>query len=503
METKPLILIVLDGWGYSEEKENNAIAEANTSFFDSLWQKYPHSLLKASGEAVGLPEGQMGNSEVGHITIGAGKPLDTDLVKISKDASLNEMKNNPVFIELFNHTKSYNSTLHLMGLIGPGGVHAHERHLIGILKAAKHHGVTKIAIHAFTDGRDTPPQSSAKFLKNIEDAIDEIGIGFIATATGRFFAMDRDQNWDRIEKAEKAIFNGLSDKRESRKPSEVLTELYKENILDEHLPPVVFLDQNNKHYTIEKNDGVLFLNFRADRSRQMCKKIVEKKEELGLYFVTMTQYDPKIDSKVAYAPASIETTLAKEISKADLAQAHIAETEKFAHGTYYLNGGVQDPHNKEEQILIESRKDILTHDLAPEMKAVEIAEEAIKFIEKKTPFIFLNFANTDMVGHTGNKEALIKAIEIVDKNLEKVVKAAIKNNGVVFVTADHGNAEVSIDENGLPHTAHTTNDVPAILIGTSDMKLKDGTLADIAPTILELMGIRKPEVMTGSSLILE
>ena len=501
MATKPVVLIVLDGWGYSEEKENNAIYEAETPFYDSLWNKYPHSLLKASGEAVGLPEGQMGNSEVGHITIGAGKPQDTDLVRISKEASLDRMKENHVFTGLFDHVKKHESTLHLMGLIGPGGVHAHENHLIGILKAAKQHGVNNIAIHAFTDGRDTPPQSSAQFLKTIENAIEEIGIGFIASASGRFYAMDRDQNWDRIKKAETALFNAESTKKETRKPSEVLSELYEHNILDEHLEPVVFLDAKGKHYIIEKNDGVLFLNFRADRSRQLCKKIAEKKSDLNLFFVTMTEYDPKIDSKVAYAPANIETTLAKEVSGAGLEQVHIAETEKFAHGTYYLNGGRQDPHEKEDQVLIESRKDVLTHDLAPEMKADEITSEAVKFINAKTPFMFINFANPDMVGHTGNKPALIKSIEVVDKNLKIVVNETLKNDGVVFVTADHGNAEISVDENGKPHTAHTTNDVPAILIGDG-RKLANGTLADIAPTILELLEIRKPKQMTGKSLII-
>lgn len=501
MTTKPVVLVVLDGWGYSEQTQNNAISEANTPFFDSIWQEHPHSFLKASGVAVGLPEGQMGNSEVGHITIGAGKPLDTDLVRISKEVADDQMRNNPVFVELFDHLKTHNSVLHLMGLIGPGGVHAHEEHLIGILKAAKQHGVQKIAIHAFTDGRDTPPQSSASFLKTIENAIEEIGIGFIATATGRFYAMDRDQNWDRVKKAESAIFDAKSSTKEDRKPSEVLNELYSHGILDEHLEPIVFLDQKGCHYKVENNDGVMFLNFRADRSRQMCKKILERKVNMNLFFVTMTQYDPKIESKVAYSPANIETTLANEVSKAGLSQVHIAETEKFAHGTYYLNGGKQDPHEKEDQVLIESRKDVLTHDLAPEMKAEEIAEEAVKFISKRTPFVFLNFANPDMVGHTGNKKALIRALEVVDKNLEKVVSEALKQGGVVFVTADHGNAEISIDENGKPHTAHTTNDVPAILIGASGLSLKNGTLADIAPTILELLDIAKPKEMTGTSLI--
>ena len=497
---KPVILIILDGWGYREESNANAIVTARTPFYDSIWKKYPHALLKASGEAVGLPEGQMGNSEVGHITIGAGKSLDTDLVRINKAVFENKIKENQAIVKLFSHIKKYDSVLHLLGLIGPGGVHAHENHLFGILKAAKCHGIDKIAIHAFTDGRDTAPKSSSQFLQNIEEMIANAGIGFLATASGRFYAMDRDKNWDRIKKAEDAIFNGIANRREKKNPSKVLNELYGSGVVDEHLEPVVFLDQNDQHYQFKQNDGVLFLNFRADRSRQLSHRIAEKTKELNLHFVTLTQYDPKISCDVAFPPETISTTLGAEISRAGLKQVHIAETEKFAHATYYLNGGKQEPHDGEEHVLIESRKDVDTHDKAPEMRANEIANQSCKFLDEKIPFVFINFANPDMVGHTGNSQALLKAIEIVDSSLEMTVNCALKNNYTILITADHGNAEIGVDENGEPHTAHSTNDVPAILLG-SNYKIKNGSLKDIAPTILNILKLPIPSSMTGSSLL--
>ena len=500
MAKNPVVLIVLDGWGYREEKENNAIAEADTSNFDKLWNENSHALLGASGEAVGLPQGQMGNSEVGHITIGAGAIQDTDLIRVSEEIRTGQLAENPVISELSSHVKKYDSTLHLVGLIGPGGVHAHEEHLVGILKAAKANGVEKIAIHAFTDGRDTPPQSSAGFLKTLEGELEAIGAGSIATASGRFYAMDRDKNWERIAKAQDAIFSGKGSVHKDKKPSDVLRELYKKGITDEHVLPLVFLNKDGNASTIGKNDGVLFFNFRADRARQISRKIEERIDDLNLYFATLTQYDPSIRSRVAFPPTVIETTLAKELSLAGIAQVHIAETEKFAHATYYLNGGVEKPYNKERHVLIDSRKDIDTHDKAPDMRAKEIADEVINYANAKTPFIFVNFANPDMVGHTGSRQALLKAIETVDVELGRVIEVIQKRDGIAFITADHGNAELNIDENGYPHTAHTTNDVPAILVG-SDFRIKNGTLSGIAPTILELLGVKKPAAMTGTSLL--
>lgn len=506
---KPIALVVLDGWGYREEKENNAIAEARTPFFDSLWRECPHSLLEASGLAVGLPEGQMGNSEVGHTTIGAGKTVFTDLVRISLAVKKGEFDKNETFQKLFAHALKNNSTLHLMGLLGPGGVHAHSEHLYEILWAAKRAGLKKVAIHAFTDGRDTPPQSAGEYLVELENKIKEIGIGFIATMCGRYFAMDRDNNWDRLAKAEEAIFKGEGMQAGNQKASDVAKLFYSKEKTDEHFEPVVFLNEEGKKELVKEKDAIFFWNFRADRARMLSEKIIKyTMVHFGL-FGTMTQYDknfacPNAEGGrgclVAFEPTTIETTLANEISKAGLTQAHIAETEKFAHATYFLNGGREEVHDGEKHILVPSRKDIATHDLAPEMMAEEIANKSIEEIEKGTDFIFINFANADMVGHTANKEAIIQGLEKVDAELKRVVQVIEKKGGVAFITADHGNAEVNVDkETGKKHTAHTINPVPFICT-VKDIDLKCGTLADIAPTILVFLGINKPKSMSGQSL---
>ena len=498
---KPLVLVVLDGWGYREEKDHNAIAEAKTPFFDKLWAEYPHSLLSASGLAVGLPEGQMGNSEVGHTTIGAGKVVFTDLVRISQSAEKEEFDTNGTFQKLFSHVNKNNSTLHLMGLIGPGGVHSHSDHLYSIIKAAKKVGIKKVAIHAFTDGRDTPPQSAAEYLVDLEKVISETSIGFISTMTGRYFAMDRDNNWDRLAKATSAIFEGLGMQAGSQKASAVAKLFYTKEKTDEHFEPVVFLDKNGEKQLITENDAVFFYNFRADRARMLSQKIIEKIQSKNVLFGTMTEYDKNFDCLVAFEPIIIEATLAGEIAKAGLTQAHVAETEKFAHATYFLNGGREEPNINEEHILVPSRKDIATHDLAPEMMAEEIASKAISEINKGTDFIFINFANADMVGHTANKEAIIKGVEKVDLELKRVVDAVWEKGGVTIITADHGNAEINVDlETGAKHTAHTINPVPLILTDRTK-EVKKGSLADITPTILAILGIKKPDFMSGESLL--
>ncbi|MEI6288586.1 MAG: 2,3-bisphosphoglycerate-independent phosphoglycerate mutase [bacterium] len=500
---KPVALIILDGWGYSEDKEHNAIAMAQTPFFDYLWQTYYPTLLQASGEAVGLPDGQMGNSEVGHTTIGSGQIVYTDLARISKCIQTDELKNNPTLIQLFDHVKKYDSVLHIQGLIGPGGIHSHSEHLFALLKTAKENGINKIAIHAFTDGRDTPPQSAWFYLKELEDVIDDLKIGFIATASGRFYAMDRDNNWDRLVPVEKALFSGEGNKKESRKPSEVIKEMYEHGVLDEQLEPIIFLDDQGNNYTINNNDGVFFFNFRADRAKMISQKIIETQREKNIFFATMTSYGSDFNCPVAFSPIAIETNLAKEISVAGLSQAHIAETEKFAHATYFLNGGEEKPYDKEEHVLISSRKDIKTHDEAPEMKAEAIADKAIEQIEKGTDFIFINFANPDMIGHTANFEALVASIEFLDNQLKRVIEKILSVGGTAFITADHGNAELNIDpETGNKHTAHTTNLVPAILTD-KNYDLRAGGLSDVAPTILELLNLAKPKVMTGHSLLTE
>lgn len=502
-EKNKVILIVLDGWGHRKEKEHNAIAEAETPYFDHLWTTYPHSLLEASGEAVGLPEGQMGNSEVGHTTIGAGRIIYTDFVKISKSVREGTFGHNEAIIELFNHVKKHNSTLHLQSLIGPGGVHSHSEHLYAALRAAKAAGIAKVAIHAFSDGRDTPPQSGAGYLAELEQMIEEIGIGFIATVTGRFYAMDRDDNWDRLKIAEEAIFDGRGTPMRM-KPSVALNELYQKGIVDEHVKPLIFLDQDDKSWQIKQNDGVFLLNFRSDRARMLTKNLIEKREKMNLALVTMTQYDKNFDCLVAFMPEESQTTLAREIANAELTQEHIAETEKFAHATYFLNGGEEIPHSRETHTLVKSRKDIDTHDMAPEMKAAEITEKTIESIQNRTDFIFVNYANPDMVGHTANKTALLQAINFVDQQLAKVVEAGLQMGYTFLITADHGNAEMYFDKRDKEkHTAHTTNPVPFILVSNNqnDVTSESGSLRDIAPTVLSILNLEIPKSMTGHNLI--
>ncbi|MEI8103925.1 MAG: 2,3-bisphosphoglycerate-independent phosphoglycerate mutase [Candidatus Moraniibacteriota bacterium] len=504
---KPVILIVLDGYGYREDSNHNAVAQAETPFIDHLWATCPHTLIDASEEGVGLPTGQMGNSEIGHMTIGAGRRLDTDIVRIALAIRNNEFATNPAFVQLFDHIKKYDSVLHIKGLLSPGGVHSHTDHLYAFLSAAKDAGITKIAIHIYTDGRDTGPKSAAGYIKELEDVIDDLGIGFIATASGRFYAMDRDNNWDRIARAERVMFEGEGTRTISnQKASAVMENLYAEDIVDEHLEPVVFLDEDGKSYTIGENDGLFFFNFRADRARQISTKVVEYTQKRNICFVTLTEYDTNLPALVAFPPLALQTTLAQEISRAGLTQAHIAETEKYAHATYFLNGGQELPNPGEEHILVESRKDILTHDQAPEMRAREIADKALEVIEVGTDFLFINFANADMVGHTGNVPALIIALETLDRELKRVVEAATAQGGCVFITADHGNAETNVDEATHEiHTAHTLNKVPGIL-ATADptllaQTLHEGTLVDITPTILALLHIPQPDSMTGQNLL--
>ncbi len=502
---KPVVLIILDGWGYREELEHNAVTTAKTPNFDQYWSHYPHTLLCASGEAVGLPEGQMGNSEIGHMTIGAGTVIDTDLVKIKKAIASGEFGHNPAFQNLFDHVKEYNSVLHIQGLLGDGGVHSHQDHLVAFLKAAKEAGVKTVAIHVFTDGRDTAPQSAGKYLKDLEAAITETGIGCIATMSGRLYAMDRDNNWDRVEKATDAIFNCKGNVCHLKQPSVYLEELYGQGIVDEKLEPVVFVNDAGESYKLKENDGVFFFNFRPDRARMISKKIAEKASQANIMFVTMTEYEPGLGASVAFKQSTIETTLAEQISKAGLLQAHIAETEKFPHATYFLNGGNNVPYPGEEDIMLPSRKDVLTHDLAPKMRAEAIADKAIEQIDKGTDFIFINFANPDMVGHTANVPAIIEALEETDLQLGRVIETLNQKGGVAFITADHGNAEVNVDlETGEKHTAHTCNPVPVIVTDPATkftLAENDGSLADIAPTILNLLNIEKPTVMSGQNLL--
>lgn len=506
---KQAVLIVLDGWGYSENPRDNAVAAAKKPFFDSLWASRSHTLLEASGEFVGLPEGQMGNSEIGHTTIGAGKIIDTDLVRIAKSIKNGEFAKIPAITKLFDHVKKNDSVLHVKGLLGNGGVHAHSDHLFAILRTAKEAGIRKVAIHVYTDGRDTAPQSSAQFLRELEAEVAKIGVGFIATASGRFFAMDRDNNWDRVKKAEDALFECKGSVcQPGAVPSEIVAKLHAQGIMDEHLEPIIFVDENGASYPIQKNDGVFFFNFRSDRARQISKRMIERAKTESIAFVTLTEYDKTLAADVAFPPASIETTIAKEVSAAGLTQAHIAETEKFPHATYFLNGGVQTLYPGEKHILLDSRKDVKTHDEAPEMRAEAIADKAVEEIRAGVNFMFINFANPDMVGHTANVPAIIKAIETTDTQLKRVIDAITEAGGVAFVTADHGNAELNVDPiTGERHTAHTINPVPAILTNpdvsfvNADANGVSGGLSDIAPTMLALLGVKQPGAMTGKNLV--
>lgn len=495
-----IALIILDGWGHRENSKNNAIVEGNTPFFDYLLREYPNTLLQAAEEAVGLLPGVIGNSEVGHMTLGAGRTINTDLVRIGNAIKNGEFKNTSAFKKLFEHIKKHDSVLHVMGLLSPIGVHSHQHHLHEFLKLAKEEGIQKIAIHAFTDGRDSPPQESAKYLHDLEILLADLGIGHIATAIGRYYAMDRDKNWTRTELAEQTIFDNIGIKHSTDKPSLVIKKLHEEGIFDEHLEPVIFLDANGKSYGIEKNDGVFFFNFRSDRARQLSYKIMERAKGANIFLTTMTQYASDLECVVAFPPIRIEHTLAEEIANANLSQVHIAETEKYAHVTYFFNGEHPQLYKNEEHILIESRKDIKTHDMAPEMKARDIADMAIKKIDEGINFLVINFANADMVGHTGNKEATLKAVETVDTEIKRVVEALQAHNGIAFITADHGNAEINVNPiTGEKHTAHTTAPVPAI-ITKKGFEMHAGSLADVAPSILTLFGISIPKEMTGKKL---
>lgn len=496
----PVVLVVLDGWGIREEVGNNGVAMAKTPVYDHLVQTYPFTQLVASGEAVGLPEGQMGNSEVGHMTIGRGNVLYQDLVRIGKDIASGAFAQNQAFVQAFAHVTNNKSTLHIVGILSPGGVHGHEEHFIATAKAAVEAGVERVVLHPFLDGRDGPKTAGIESLKMLEDFVANNPYVVIGTVMGRYYAMDRDTNWDRTEKAVQAIFYGKAEHVYDRSvsPAAIVQEQYKGEIFDEHLEPVVFGETK-----VNAHDGIIFTNFRRDRAKQLSLKIMEQKSEKDLCFVTITNYGSEIDAIVAYTPEAPTTTLGEAIAGAGLTQLHVAETEKFPHATYYLNGGKQDAYTGEEDVLIPSRKDIKTHDEAPEMRAKEIGDAVVE----RTglfDFVFINFANPDMVGHTANQAAIVTAIETVDRELGRVVDATLGLGGALVVIADHGNAEMMVDPvTGEPHTSHTTSPVPGIVVSGKKLTMarNGGGLIDVAPTVLTLLGIDLPESMTGTSLV--
>lgn len=501
--------MILDGWGLSSNKSFNAIENAHTPNYDYLKEKYPNTILKSSGLAVGLPEGQMGNSEVGHLNIGAGRIVYQEYTRISKDIENKNLYKNEVLREAMKNAKKEGNVLHLMGLLSDGGVHSHINHLKALLNFAKMEGVRDVFIHAFLDGRDVPPANAKIYIKDIESYMEKTGIGKIATISGRYYAMDRDKRWDRTEKAYNALVYGQGYKAEN--PIKALEKGYDRGETDEFIKPTVIINEDSTPVgPIKSQDSVIFFNFRPDRARQLTYAFLNEdfngfeRNYFPVHFVCMTQYDADIkNANIAYMPSTLENIFSKVISEKGLKQLRIAETEKYAHVTFFFNGGVEKNYPGEDRILIPSPK-VATYDLKPEMSAYKVCEKVIEKIDDNIyDVIILNFANPDMVGHTGVYDAAVTAIETVDKCIGKIADAIIKAQGMLLITADHGNAEKMKDENQKPYTAHTTNDVPFILVSKNKYELCQGKLADIAPTMLQLLGIPKPKEMTGNSLIIK
>ena len=497
-----LLLAILDGWGWTNKKIGNAIYYAKTPNMDKYMRKYPHALLNTSGINVGLPPNQMGNSEVGHTNIGAGRivyQMPLRILNAIKDGSFfkNKVLKNAM-------KKAKNRRLHLMGLIGNGGVHAMMEHLYALLEMAKKEGAKDAKIHCFLDGRDTPPKSAYEHIKELEKNLKKVGIGEIASLVGRYYAMDRDNRWDRIKMAYDMLVEGKGKRASSAE--EGIKNAYKNGETDEFVKPIVVGDLQDSR--IKDNDVVIFFNFRPDRARELTKAFVDSNfnafphKPVKIHFVALTRYYKELKADVAFEEEEIKNTFGEVISKNGLKQLRIAETEKYAHVTYFFNGGREKPFEGEDRCLIPSPK-VATYDLKPEMSAYSVTEELIKRIKsKKYDVIILNYANPDMVGHTGVWNAAIKAVETVDECLGKVIDVLMEEKGIALITADHGNAEEMFDENGNPKTSHTTNPVPFIIVGKKGIKLRNGILADIAPTMLDLLGIEKPKEMTGKSLIM-
>ncbi len=506
LEFKPIMLMILDGFGLREEKEYNAYKLANTPFIDFLFNNYSWSKLEASGLSVGLPEGQMGNSEVGHMNIGAGRIVYQDLTRINKAIEDGSFFENKVLLNAIETAKKYKSKIHLLGLLSDGGVHSHINHLFAILKMIKQNNYDKVYIHCFMDGRDTPPTEGINYLRELKNFIEVENIGNIASVMGRFYAMDRDRRWERIEKAYKVIVNGEG--REIKNFIEEVAKRYEKGETDEFIVPFI-VDKNG---TIQDNDVVIFYNFRADRARELTRALMEdnfsnfniKNRPKISYFCTMTMYDKDFPFPIIFPPEKYKNILGEVISNYKLRQLRIAETEKYAHVTYFFNCGREKPFENEDRVLIPSPQEVKTYDQKPEMSAYLVTDEVLRRIDNNIyDFIVLNYANLDMVGHTGVLEATIKAFEALDKCVEKVVKKVLEKNGIIFFMSDHGNSELMVDEHGNPHTAHTTNKVPFIFISNTvkPKEIKDGKLADVAPTILKVMGIPIPNEMDGANLI--
>ncbi len=498
--------MILDGWGKSPDPKVSAIENAKTPFIDSLYEMYPNASLRTDGLHVGLPEGQMGNSEVGHMNLGAGRIVYQDLVKINLAAENKTLQNETVLVDAFTYAKSNNKPIHFLGLVSDGGVHSHINHLLGLIDVANEYGVKESFIHAFTDGRDVDPKSGYGFitelLEHIKDKPTEL-----ATITGRYYAMDRDNRWERIKLAYNAMVNGNGDR--TTNPLKAIQSSYDEHITDEFLKPIICSKDNSlPTATIKDGDVVIFFNFRTDRGRELTEALSQKDfheqnmHKLNLYYVTMTNYDESYKNvNVVFKKDNLQDTLGEVLAKHHKKQIRIAETEKYPHVTFFFSGGRELPFEGETRILRNSPK-VATYDLKPEMSAYELKDALVPELEKgDVDFVCLNFANGDMVGHTGVMDAAIKACEAVDSCVEDVISTALKNNYTTLLIADHGNCETMINPDGSPNTAHTTNPVPIILIDKELKHIKDGILGDIAPTILKLMGIEKPSSMTQQSLV--
>ena len=512
-DKKPVVLLILDGYGINPNPEGNAIAMANTPVMDKLQAEYPFVQGQASGLYVGLPDGQMGNSEVGHMNMGAGRIIYQDLTRITKSIQDGDFFTNPALLSAVMNCKKNDSALNMFGLVSDGGVHSHIEHIYGILELAKKNGLKKVYLYAFLDGRDTPPDSGKSFLKQVEDKMAELGVGEIAMISGRYYAMDRDKNYDRVVKAYDAMTKGVGDKAPS--VSEAIQKSYDNGILDEFVVPCVIEKDGQPVHVIKDGDSCIFYNFRPDRAREMTHcfcddefDFFERGKRLDTKFVCFTDYDPTIPNKeIAFPKQSITKTLGEYVSGLGLKQLRIAETEKYAHVTFFFNGGVEEPNEGEDRVLVPSPKDVPTYDLKPQMSCPEVCEKLCDAIRSgKYDMIIANFANPDMVGHTGVIPSAVKAIEVIDEAVGKVVDALKDAGGQMIICADHGNADMMINyETGEPWTAHTTNPVPFMLINSNpDWKLREGgALCDLAPTLLQMMDIPQPEEMTGKSLIAE
>ena len=508
MDKKTTMLMILDGFGVNENSEGNAVKLAKIPNINEIMKQYPNTIIHTSGLDVGLPEGQMGNSEVGHTNIGAGRIVYQELTRITKSIEDGDFFSNSELVAAIENCKKNNSKLHILGLLSDGGVHSHMRHLFAILELAKRKDFEDVYVHCFLDGRDTPPASADGYIAELEEKMKEKGVGKIATISGRFYAMDRDKRWERVKEAYDALVNGEGHRFASA--TAAIENSYQKEIFDEFVKPSIICKNDEPVATIGENDSVIFFNFRPDRAREITRTIVDpdfdgfERKYFKTYFVTFTNYDETLLPYVhiAFKKEEIKNTLGEYISKLGLTQLRIAETEKYAHVTFFFNGGEEKQYEGEDRILIPSPK-VETYDMKPEMSAGEVTDKVVDAINsKKYDVIILNYANPDMVGHTGSLEATIKALEFLDGCVKRVVDAIENNDGTLLITADHGNAEQMIDyKTGELHTAHTTNPVPLVLIGREDVKLKEGRLADLAPTMLDLMNLEKPAEMTGESLI--